>query len=295
MSLTPEQITRVCRLADRLSGIQWDASKAYLIESRLVARLEELKCQDLDEMVAKIEAGDNRLRNTFIDLVTTRETHFFRDDSPFLAFEHKAIPEIIDAKAGTPHAKRLRIWSAACSSGQEPYSIAITLSEMLPNPADWDIQILATDLSDAALGTASRGFYSDFEIGRGMRPEFLDRYFVREQGGWQVCDEIRAMVSFSRRNLLEPFTGLGPFDVIFCRNVAIYFDLPVKRELFERLASVTASDGCIFVGASENLSDYGPRWAPQLHCRTTFYQPNRLRTAFSLQPVHKLAHEPVLR
>jgi chemotaxis protein methyltransferase CheR len=216
--------------------------------------------------------------------VTTRETLFFRDNSPFQALENKAVPEIIDAKAGTLYAKRLRIWSAACSSGQEPYSIAITLMEMLPNPLDWDIQILGTDLSDAALASASLGFYTEFEIGRGMRPELLDRYFTPEANGWRIKDEVRSLVSFSRRNLLEPFTMLGPFDVIFCRNVAIYFDLPVKRDLFERLAGVTTPDGCIFVGSSENLSDYGPRWSPQLHCRTVFYQPNRARTSFSLQP-----------
>lgn len=284
MSLTPQQIQTICRLTDKVTGIQWDSSKDYLIESRIVARLAEFGCTTLDALIARIDAGDLAAKNAFIDAVTTRETLFFRDESPYIALEHKALPEIIDAKTSSYYPKRLRLWSAAASTGQEAYSLAICLLEMLPDVLNWDVQILATDISDAALATASRGIYSDFEVGRGLRPDLLNKYFQKVPNGWQVKDEVRSLVTFQKRNLLQPFDGLGPFDVLFCRYVAIYFDMPVRRELFERLSRSMTADGCLFVGASENLSDFGSKWAPQFHCRAVYYQPNKARTAFSLQP-----------
>lgn len=284
MNLTSEQLERICELAERTTGIQWDSKKDYLIESRITSRLESFGCQTIDELISRVELKVPTVLNQFIDAVTTRETLFFRDESPFLALEHKALPELIDAKANTPFRQRLRIWSAACSSGQEPYSIAMTLMELLPDFENWDIQILATDISDAALSLASRGVYSKFEVERGLRSNYLQKYFVPEGNHWRVCDEARSVVSFEKRNLLEPFTGIGSFDVIFCRNVAIYFDLVAKRDLFERLSGVLTKPGCIFVGAGEDLSSFGQRWAPQFHCRSTFYQPNTPRSSFSLQP-----------
>lgn len=275
MSLTTGQIQAVSRLVGQLTGIQWDSSKEYLIESRLQQRLPDFGCRTIDELISRVQAGDARLRTAFIDAVTTRETLFFRDQSPFLALEHKALPELIDARSSGPLKKRLRFWSAACSTGQEPYSIAMLLLELLPDIHQWDVQIMASDISDAALSTASRGEYSAFETGRGLSPELLKRYFIPCGTGWKVTDEVRSLVSFEKRNLLQPFTGLGPFDVIFCRNVAIYFDLPTRRTLFERLAAVLPRDGCLFAGAGENLSEFGARWTPQFHCRSVFYQPNQ--------------------
>jgi len=288
MSLTRQQIQAVCQLTDKITGIQWDSSKDYLIESRIVARLAEFGCTSLEALIAKVEAGDSVAKNAFIDAVTTRETLFFRDESPYIALEHKALPEIIDTKTSSYYPKRLRLWSAAASTGQEAYSLAICLLETLPDLWSWDVQILATDISDAALAAASRGIYSEFEVGRGLRPDLRDKYFQRVGNGWQVKDDVRSLVSFQKRNLLQPFEGLGPFDIIFCRYVAIYFDLPVRRELFERLSRTLSNDGVLFVGSSENLSDFGARWAPQFHCRAVYYQPNKTRTAFSLQPTSPL-------
>jgi len=280
VKLTDDDIARVCRLVDELTGIQWDASKAYLIESRLPALLAEHRCTDLADLVSQVRTGsDPRIRNGFIDAITTRETLFFRDESPFEALRHKAIPEIIDAKAQTPFAKRLRLWSAGCSSGQEPYSLGIVLRELIDDLDGWDVQILATDISPAALASASRGIYSDFEMSRGMSPHLRDRYFRKVPEGWRICDEIRSLVSFENRNLLKPFANLSAFDVIFCRNVAIYFDADVKRDLFERLAGSLATNGALFVGSSENLSTFGERWKPLSHCRGVFYQPNRTSAA----------------
>lgn len=276
MKLTESEIASVCRLVNEMAGIQWDASKTYLIESRLPSLLRDHHCTDLSDLVSKVRANINpQIRADFVDAITTRETLFFRDESPFDALRHKALPEIIDAKSKGTWAKRLRLWSAACSSGQEPYSLGIVLRELIDDIDDWDVQIMATDLSSAALATASKGVYSDFEMSRGIDARRRDKYFHKVPGGWKICDEVRSMVSFSQRNLLEPFTNIGPFDVIFCRNVAIYFDAPVKKKLFERLAEVLTQNGALFVGSSESLSAFGDRWKPLHHCRGIFYLPNR--------------------
>ena len=249
---------------------------AYLIESRFEPLLRQLNCSSYAALAQKVKHSDDPvLKSAFIDAITTRETLFFRDSSPFPALQHKIVPELIDAKAGSFRPQRLRIWSAACSSGQEPYSIAMTLRQLIPDVDRWDISILATDISNDAIAQASRGVYSDFEIGRGMPLDWLDEYFIREREVWRIRDEVRGMVSFQRMNLVESFPRIGPFDIIFCRNVAIYFDLRVKRELFERLAKVLEPHGYLFVGSSESLTEFGPRWRPQHHCRAVVYQPNQ--------------------
>ena len=157
-------------------------------------------------------------------------------------------------KAGAP--PRIRIWSAACSHGQEPYSLAMVLSEAIPDVDSWDIQILATDIADNAFRKASLGRYTDLEVRRGLDQYHLNKYFVqKDTNQWQVSDQIRAMMSFRKFNLVsQPFSGLGVFDLILCRNVAIYFDHDTKKKLFENLIKVLASDGRLLVGATENLT-----------------------------------------
>jgi chemotaxis protein methyltransferase CheR len=275
MQVTPEDIKVISRLVNDLCGVVLDESKGYLIESRLSAIVEQAGCKTFSELYYKARYNmDTALRNAIIDAITTQETLFFRDTSPFDALKFKALPELIDAKARTAFPKRIRIWSAACSTGQEPYSIAMVFHELLPDIAKWDITITATDISNAAIEQASRGRYAELAIKRGMRPELLNKYFVREPDGWRARDELRALIAYRRLNLLEPFRNLGPFDVIFCRNVAIYFSAEARRDLFERLARELAPGGYMFVGSSESLTDLGPRFAPQHHCRAIFYRPN---------------------
>lgn len=274
MQITSADIAAVSQLVIDLCGILLDESKGYLIESRLSTIAEGAGCKSFAELVDKVRtSGDQSLRDQVIDAITTNETLFFRDQSPFEALQHKVLPELIDSKANTPFPKRLRIWSAACSTGQEPYSIAMTLAELIPNINAWDVSILATDISDHALRQASAGRYSSYEIERGMKPQYLECYFVRTGDGWRIRDEIRALVSFERRNLLAPFGSIGPFDVIFCRNVAIYFSPAARRSLFLRLAELLVPNGYLFVGSSETLSDIGPEFTPLHHCRSVFYQP----------------------
>jgi len=274
MQVTPEEIPAVARLVDELCGVVLDETKGYLIDSRLAGVAEAAGCANFGEFCRKARAS-RTLQNQIIDAITTQETLFFRDNSPFEALKHKTIPETIDAKAGTPFPKRLRIWSAACSTGQEPYSIAMTLCELLPDAPSWDINILATDISDSTIAQASMGRYAKHEIQRGMAPNMLSKHFHEEAGQWRVKEELRSLIRFDRRNLLQPFTGLGPFDIIFCRNVAIYFDTDVKRRLFNRLADRLTPEGYLFVGSSESLTSLDPRFVAQHHCRGVFYQPNK--------------------
>jgi chemotaxis protein methyltransferase CheR len=274
LQLVDGDISAISRLVYELCGLTLDTSKGYLIQSRLGGIAEAAGCATFTELAYRARAADNQtIRTAIVDAITTQETLFFRDQSPFETLQFKVLPDLVDSRSGSPSAKRLRILSAACSTGQEPYSIAITLSETLPNVACWDINILGVDICNAAIRQASKGWFAEHEIQRGMKPHLLMKYFHREPNGWQVKDELRGMMSFSRRNLLEPMVDVGPFDIIFCRNVAIYFDAKTRRDLFFRLADRLTPSGCLFVGSSECLSDLGPRFVPCNRCRGTYYQP----------------------
>ncbi len=236
MHVTREDVQFVAELVEQICGVMLDETKGYLVESRLGQLARDYGCASYRDLCLRARTkGDRGLQQKIIDAITTQETLFFRDSGPFDALQQRILPDRIDAcagAAGTPGRggpKRLRFWSAACSTGQEPYSLAMVLRETLPDFASWDVSILATDISDAAIAQASRGRYAAHEIDRGMRAALLPKYFAPQPGGWQVKDEIRGMVSFQRRNLLQPFTELGTFDVIFCRNVAIYFDAARRR------------------------------------------------------------------
>ncbi len=275
MQLTPDDIKVISRLVSDLCGIVLDESKGYLIQSRLAPVAEQAGCKTFSELYYKARyEHETALRTRVIDAITTNETLFFRDTSPFEALQHKILPNLIDGKAKTAFPRRIRIWSAACSTGQEPYSIAMVMHELLGNLAGWDIQILATDISDGVIRHASLGRYADHEIRRGMEPKLLEKYFTRQPQGWAVKDSIRALVAFKRMNLLEPFTTVGMFDVILCRNVAIYFSPEVRRNLFQRLSRQLTSEGYLIAGSSESLADVGPQFKPLHHCRAIFYQPN---------------------
>jgi chemotaxis protein methyltransferase CheR len=275
MQVIETEIAMIADLVEELCGIILDNSKGYLIESRLGTLAEAHGCKNFTEFSRKARNGDPVLRSRIIDSITTQETLFFRDNSPFEVLKHKVLPDLIDSKSGTMYSKRLRIWSAACSTGQEAYSIAITLCDLIPDILKWDIKILGTDISDSAVKQASLGRYAKHEIQRGMKPEYLKKYFVEKKDCWQVKDELRCLSSFQRRNLLDPLNDLGMFDIIFCRNVAIYFDAATKRDLFLRLTRQITPDGYLFVGSSESLADLGSQFAPQYHCRAIFYQPNK--------------------
>ncbi|MBN1396152.1 MAG: protein-glutamate O-methyltransferase CheR [Pirellulales bacterium] len=275
MLVADGDISAISRLVHDLCGLQLDESKGYLIESRLGDIVRNAGCASFSELAYKARSAENKaIQTAIIDAITTKETLFFRDVSPFDILHYKILPDLIDARAGTTRARRLRILSAACSTGQEAYSIAMTIREAISDSALWDVNVMGIDISNAAIRQASIGEFSEHEIQRGMKPDLLEKYFIKKTAGkWKIKDELRAMVAFAHRNLLLPFNDLGCFDVIFCRNVAIYFDSQARRDLFFRLTEQLAPDGCLLVGSSECLTDLGPRFIPRHYCRGTYYQP----------------------
>ncbi|MEZ6105065.1 MAG: CheR family methyltransferase [Pirellulaceae bacterium] len=256
----------------------WHLSRrvqGYLVDCRLGSIAEKHGCKSFEELARKVRtSGSFALRTEVIDAITTNETLFFRDNSPFEAFAYKALPETMDAKAGSPFANRLRIWSAASSTGQEAVSIGISILEHLPDAHRFDVQIVGTDISERAVERASRGWFAEHEIQRGLSPQMIAKYFRPDNGGWRVIDEVRSLLKFQHMNLLEPFNHLGKFDIVFCRNVAIYFTPETRARLFQRISEVMTEPGYLFVGSSESLSDLGPRFMPHLHCKSVYYRPN---------------------
>ncbi|MEZ6086784.1 MAG: protein-glutamate O-methyltransferase CheR [Pirellulaceae bacterium] len=271
LTATPSDIEAVSELVHELCGVYLGTSKGYLVETRLSDLATRSGCANFSALVAKARAiMSDDLRREIIDKMTTNETLFFRDSAPFEALQHKVIPNIIDAREKTLHPTRIRIWSAGCSTGQEPYSIAMTIHELIPDAVDWDIRIVGTDVSDEVIRRASTGVYSEHQIQRGLPTRFRDKYFERCDGGWKVKDAVRALVHFQRANLLQPFTSLGTFDVIFCRNVAIYFTPENRLRLFDRFADSLVTDGYFFVGSAEAPRDLKQRFVAEHHCRTRF-------------------------
>lgn len=259
-----------------LCGIHLDDSKAYLLESRLAVLLQEANCASFSELYVKARGDASKaLPRKIVDAITTGETSFFRDDAPFELLQHKLIPDLIDRRkkmlgGGAPIP--LRIWSAACSTGQEVYTIAMILKELLGSLNGYSVRLLGTDISDKAVARASAGFYNQFEMDRGVQPARLNRYFSPAPGGWKVKDELRGLASFRKMNLMEDFAGLETFDIIFCRNVAIYFTEADKVRMFQRISKVMAPDGALVIGATESLAGLCPQYEAMRYLRSVFYR-----------------------
>ncbi|MBZ4685018.1 MAG: methyltransferase, CheR-type [Desulfomicrobiaceae bacterium] len=275
VAITADEISTLTKYVYALCGVALDASKAYLLESRFKPLLSKYGLSSYMELYQKAVADKSgEMEKDIVSAITTNETLFFRDNSPFEVFKHKILPDIIDARskmyAGRPIP--IRIWSAACSTGQEVYSIAIALIETLGRLDRYQISILGTDISDEAIAKASYGKYNKFEIERGLPMNVLHRYFTSTGDGWRIKDEIRAMAVFKKFNLMKPFTGLGRFDVVFCRNVAIYFTPQDKRAVFEKIAGVLEPDGALIIGSTESLSGVTTMFEPRRYMRAVFYQ-----------------------
>ena len=259
-----------------LCGVHLDESKGYLLESRLAPLLAETNCASFSELHLKARNDPSRtLPRRIVDAVTTGETSFFRDTAPFELLQHKLLPELIDRrKKVTPPGVPLplRIWSAACSTGQEVYTIAVVLKELLGDINRYNIRLLGTDISDQAIQRASTGVYNNLEIERGLAPALLNRHFTPVAGGWKVKDELRAMVSFRRMNLFEDFSALGRWDILFCRNVAIYFIENDRIALFQRLAAALQPDGALLIGSTESLAGISPQFEAMRYLRSIYYR-----------------------
>ncbi len=275
LKITPEEIKLVTKYIYEVSGIYLDESKKYLLETRLNGVAEEQGCASFHDLLKKAKSDVSKsIERKVIDAISTNETLFFRDTGPFQLLQHKIFPELIDAR--TPKAPQLKtnlkVWSAASSTGQELYSVAIVLQELLGDMSKYSIKLLGTDISDAAVTQASSGKFNKFEIERGLPRDKLAKYFTMSGQTWKINDQIRAMVNFRKFNLMSPFTGLGKFDVVLCRNVAIYFTLEDRKKLFNKIADVLEPDGYLIIGSTESLTGICPRFIPKRHLRSIFYQ-----------------------
>jgi chemotaxis protein methyltransferase CheR len=257
-------------------GNHLDESKGYLIESRLAELAKETGATSWLELYNKVKLDAvGALKRKVINAITTNETSFFRDTAPFELLQNKIIPDLIDSrKRQLPPGSivPLRIWSAACAMGQEVYSLLIVLRELLGTGTGFDIRVLATDISDKAVAYASYGRYTKLEIERGLPPGRLERYFTRDGDAWRIRDEIRGLTTFKNLNLLEPFAFPQKFDVVLCRNVAIYFTEEDRKKLFNRIESVMAPDGYLIVGSTESITGFCPQFESKRHIRSIFYQ-----------------------
>jgi chemotaxis protein methyltransferase CheR len=272
-AITREELPVWTRYIYEICGISLDDSKGYLVETRLNSLLVEAGASNFSELFFKVRAdGTTKLRGKVIEAITTNETSFFRDTAPFDLLRNKLIPDLIDRRGANAARIPIRIWSAACSTGQEAYSTAIVLKELLGDLTRYDIRILGTDISNKVVAQASYAEYNRLELERGLPPEALARHFIVSGDRWKVRDEIRAQATFRTMNLLEPFSFPQPFDIIFCRNVAIYFTETDKTRLFRNLSRSMAKDGCLIIGSTESISGICPELEPKRYLRSVFYQ-----------------------
>lgn len=248
--MSPLDYEFLCKLLKDQSGLALAGDKQYLVESRLLPLARKAGLASLADLVSKLRDGGDRLAVDVVHAMTTNESFFFRDKIPFDHFRDTIMPALLAARAPE---RRIRIWCAAASTGQEPYSLAICLNEMKDRIAGWRIEIVGTDLSTAVLEKAKAGLYTQFEVQRGLPIQMLVKYFAQVGEMWQIAADIRAMVQYRPLNLLADFTHLGSFDLVFCRNVLIYFDQDTKIGVLNRIARSTAPHGYLVLGAAETV------------------------------------------
>jgi chemotaxis protein methyltransferase CheR len=254
------------------SGLTLTKDKAYLLESRLLPVARKWNLKSLDELVMRLrtrsEAG---LVRDVVEAMTTNESFFFRDIKPFDQFKQVVLPYMLQARGTT---RNIKVWSAACSSGQEPYTLSMMLKEERQKLIGWNVDILATDLSTEILAKAQAGLYSQFEVQRGLPIQLLVKYFKQVGDRWQIDSAIREMVRYRPFNLLDDLSGLGQFDVIFCRNVLIYFDQPTKQMVLERMAKQLAPDGFLYLGGAETVVGITDKFQPMANHRGIYHHAN---------------------
>jgi chemotaxis protein methyltransferase CheR len=255
---------RIVNVAYRETGIKLTSSKKNMIYGRLARILRKQSFLNFSTYCDELDREGSEYLHDFINAITTNLTSFFREIHHFDSLKEEVIPDLIKANAAT---KKLRIWSAGCSTGEEPHSIAMTLSE-IPQLRNWDVKILATDLDSNVVAHGQRGVYDDERVGK--VPEQYEKYLTKIAGTdtWQIADSVRNLIRFRQLNLLKDWPMKGKFDVIFCRNVIIYFDVQTQKTLFDRYANILQPQGTLFIGHSENLNNVSDRF--QLQKRTTY-------------------------
>jgi len=258
--LRPDDFDYVAKLLKDRSGLVMSRDKGYLLESRLMPIVRRRGMKGLEDLVVAMRSGrDEPLVREVTEAMTTNESFFFRDNKPFDQFKEMVLPQLLQTRAAK---KSFRIWSAACSSGQEAYSLAMILKEESARLAGWRMEIVGTDISTEMLEKAKAGVYSQFEVQRGLPIQMLVKYFKKKDEMWQIDPAIRAMVQYREFNLLHDLKALGQFDVVFCRNVLIYFDQPTKGKVLEGIAKQMPDDGILYLGGAETVLGISDAFKP---------------------------------
>lgn len=255
-----EDFEMLAQLLKQRSGLVLTKDKAYLLETRLMPVARRHGFGNLDELAQAVRAKkEEKLVSDITEAMTTNESLFFRDQKPFDILRDKVLPQMMENRSS---ARKIRIWSAACSSGQEPYSIAMLLKEQQAKLNGWRIEILGTDISLEMLSKAKAGLYTQFEVQRGMPIQMLIKYFKQNGDKWLLDSGLRSMVQYREFNLLEHPRGLGQFDIVFCRNVLIYFDQQTKSKVLENIATIMPKDGVLYLGGAETVLGVTDRFKP---------------------------------
>jgi chemotaxis protein methyltransferase CheR len=270
MSLSRASFDFVRAVLRQRSAHHLEDDKDYLVETRLLPVARRHGFSSVEELVLRLRSRSNeRLLGELVEAMTINETYFFRDEAPFEVLRQKVLQELVQKRADV---RVLNIWSAACSSGQEPYSVALLLHHYFPDLAGWDVRLLASDLSAAMLERARRGFYSELEVSRGLPPELLEASFERQGDGWQIRDEIRRRVEFRRINLSGVWPELPPLDLILLRNVLIYFDAPTRQQILDRVYRALQPDGYLLLGGAETTHNLDDRFLPVSFGQVSFFR-----------------------
>jgi len=271
MAISKTDFEYVSRLAHSEAALVLEAGKEYLVETRLGPLAQREGFASLAALIQqmRLETKVNGLHHKAIDALTTNETLFFRDFHPFEALRRSIVPEVLERRAS---ARRLTIWSAACSTGQEPYSLAMLLLEHFPQLAGWTVSILATDLSPTVLTAAQEGKYSQFEVNRGLPASYLVKYFTKQEEKWCVKDEVKRMVEFRPMNLIQTWPIMPPLDLVFIRNVMIYFDVETKKTILKKIRNCLLPHGYLFLGTAETTTNLDLQYQPVTHGKAVVYR-----------------------
>jgi chemotaxis protein methyltransferase CheR len=284
--MTPADYDYLRKVLKERSGLMLSADKQYLVESRLLPVAHRAGIATLTELVAKLRSACNESLNTEVaEAMTTNESFFFRDKLPFEHFRDLVMPALLAAR---PPRRPIRVWCAAAATGQEPYSLAMSLKEMGDKIVGREIEIVATEFSTQVLEKAKSGLFSQFEVQRGLPIRLLIKYFAQVGDTWQINPDVRAMVQFRPFNLLHDFSHLGRFDLVFCRNVLIYFDQETKTRVLDRVARITEPDGYLVLGAAETVVGLTDSFKP-LPSHRGLYVPNlQLKDGVAVDVVPRL-------
>ncbi|MBL6959071.1 MAG: protein-glutamate O-methyltransferase [Rhodospirillales bacterium] len=258
--MTPEDFQFISKLIKERSGLVLTEDKSYLLESRLMPVARKRGLKGLEELISTLRTHKEEAFIVEVtEAMTTNESFFFRDNKPFDLFRDQVMPEMLKNRATQ---KSLRVWCAAASSGQEPYSLAIILKEMAAQMAGWKAEIIGTDISKDILKKAQDGLYSQFEVQRGMPIQMLMKYFEKQDELWAIKPEIKELVQYRFYNLLDSLLPLGKFDVVFCRNVLIYFDQETKGKVLDQISTLLPPDGVLFLGGAETVLGISDKFKP---------------------------------